>query len=267
MAEGTLTPPAPLAMKDLITEAGLADRAYLKDYLEKPLDKDTGLALLKKLDGAETLIGKKTLIPDDKADPKDVDAFYSKLRPAKPEDYDFKLGEGASPEFDKALRAAAHKSGVDKRQMGKFITELLPIFQDHAKKQGEANAAHDAEFDTMLKLEMGDGYEKRVARAKAAAAELVPASAKKFVGKMDDNSLVLFTVFADALLKKYAGEDDFGSKDNGGGGGNANANDKEALIKELHTLYASEGWKNFQHSDHEKTKKRVDEILASPVFK
>lgn len=269
----TQTPPPPLAMKDLITEAGLADRGWAKDYLDKPLDKDTTISFLKKLDGAETLLGKpKLLLPADDAKDDEVEAFLGKLRPAKADDYEIKLGEKPDENFVKAFRESAHFAGLNKVQTKRLVEKLTPYFQAAAKAKTDENTAakavadkRDADFETLLKSMTGDEFEKRSARVQNAVKELVPETARKFVDKIDDKSLALFVTFADALLSKYAKEDDFKGGNNGGGGGGGQ--DKETLIKELHTLYASEGWKNFQHSDHEKTKKRVDEILASPVFK
>lgn len=267
MPEGTQTPPASLQFKDLIAEAGLTDRGWAKDFADKPLDKDTGLALLKKLDGAETLIGKKTLIPGADAKPEEVEAFLSKLRPAKADDYgELKMGEKADPEFVKTFREAAHHAGMDKRQVDRQLEKLVPVFAAHAKKQADAAAARDVEFQNVIKENMGGAdWDKRTARAKTAARELVPEVAKKFIDKMDDGSLVLFTTMVDAVLKKYAGEGDFNGGEGAAGGG-AGAS-KDELIKELHTLYAKPERNDFKHADHDKVNKRIEEILASPALK
>jgi hypothetical protein len=265
------TPPAPLAMKDIITEAGLADRAYLKDYLEKPLDKETALSLLKKVDNAETLIGKKTIGIPEGDDPKQWDEFAGKMRPAKADDYEIVTGEKPDPEFLKAVREAFYDAGIHKTQANRVFGKLIPTLQAAGKAQKEKAAAleaemekRDKEFADLLKNMTGPEFDKKSARVQAAVKELVPEQARKFVDKIDDKSLALFVAFADSLLAKYAKEDDFTGNTGGGGGGGAP--DKEGLIKELHTLYGSEAWKNFQHADHEKTKKRVDEILASPLL-
>jgi hypothetical protein len=265
----TPPPPAPLALKDLITEAGLTDRGWVKDFADKSLDKDTALAVLKKLDGAESLIGKRKdeLIPGVDAKPEEWDKFFGKMRPAKPEDYEFKLGEKPDENFVKAFRESAHHAGLTKLQTQRLVEKLTPHFQESVKAKEAADAKREEDFAAALKeMTGGADFSKRTERVQAAARALVPEAARAHIDRMKDQDLALFTVFADALLSKYAKEDEFGGKENDGGKPPA-GDDKESLIKELHTLYASDGWKDFRHADHEKTKKRIDEILGNAVFK
>jgi hypothetical protein len=264
-------PPAPLAMKDLITKAGLTDRAYLKDFAEKPLDEETAIAFLKKLDGAETLIGKRPNgIPAADAKPEEWDALFGKLRPEKADDYEIKVGEKPDEGFIKVLRESLHEGGIHKSQAQKMLAKLVPHFEERAKAQTAendkvkaANEAREAAFETMLKAAVGPEYEKKSARAQAAIKELVPEAARQYADKIDDKSLVLLTSFVDALLSKYAKEDDFKSEGGAGGGGDS----KDTLVKELHSIYANPAWKNFQHADHDKLLKREAEIMASPLLK
>jgi len=258
-------PPAVKTFKE-IAPAELHDRGWAKPYLDKPWSPETQAEILKKLDGAETLIGKKTLLPGADAKPEEWDPVLAQLRPAKPEDYDYKFHEKADQDFVKVVREAAHHGGIGKVQLGRMLDKLAPFFQAKDKAVADANAAREAEFEkTMKEMTGGADFAKKSERVKLAARELVPESARQFVDKLDDKSLALFTVFADAVLSKYAGEDEFKVEGDGGGAG---AQDKGALTAELHKLYASEGWtKGFQHPDHEKTVKRVNEILAHPALK
>ena len=259
-------PAAPKFLKDIVPQ-DLHDRGYLKDLLEKELTPETYSAVFKKLDGAETLIGKKpTGIPAADAKPEEIEAFYSKLGLEKPEGYDIKLlGEKPDESFAKEVQAAAHKGRLTQTQLNGFLAELGPKVAARQKAVAEAQAARDKEFEVFVSEAMGPEFDKKVDRVKAAVAELAPEKARKFIDNIDNKSLALLVGLVDGILTKYAGEDDF--KGNGGNGRGRAADDKESLVKELHTLYASEGWKNFQSPDHDKTKKRVDEILASSVFK
>lgn len=263
------TPPpdanAPKLFKDIVP-AELHERGWAKPFLDKPWSPELGVELSKKLDGAETLIGKKTLIPSADAKPEEIDAFLGKLRPEKPEDYEFKLGEKPDEGFVKAFRESAHFAGLSKVQTARLVEKLTPHFQASAKAKSDAEAAREAEYAKVLgEMTGGADFSKKQARVMNAARELVPKEARAFVDKMDDKSLALFAVFADAVLSKYAGEDDFKADGPAGGGG---GEDKAALTAELHKLYASDGWvKGFQHPDHEKTVKRVNEILAHQALK
>lgn len=265
-----ITPPAPLAMKDLITEAGLADRGWAKDYLDKPLDKDTTISFLKKLDGAETLIGKKTLVPGADAKPEELDEFFGKVRPEKADDYAIEAGEKPDEGFIKAVRESFHDGRLHKHQAQKVLAKLVPFLKERetirlnaAAAEKAKNDEREAAFETMLKEAVGPEYEKKSARVQQAIKELVPESARQYADKIDDKSLVLVTAVVDALLSKYAKEDDF--KGDGGGGG-GKQEDKNTLVEELKKLYAEPARNDFRHADHEKINKRINEILAHPAL-
>lgn len=250
-------PPAPLALKDLITEAGLADRGWVKDFADKPLDKDTGLALLKKLDGAESLIGRKIGIPADDAKPEEVSKFYETLRPKTAEDYEFALGEKPDEEFVKALRVAAHKGGASKHTMKVLTTELGAVLKARAQKAAEQQAAADKEFEQLAATTFGADKDKVFERVKAALEENAPAAIKAHIGRLDDKSLVLVAGVVDAILKKYVPEDKLNGK--GGGGGLT----PEAIREEARKLMGSPEYKDQFHPKHADVVKKVNELYAS----
>ncbi len=257
-------PPTEKPFKEFIPTE-FHDRPYLKDFLDKNDTPETRIALFNKLDGAEKLIGKKTVggIPAADAKPEEVEAFYKSLGAAKPEDYEFKLGEKSDEEFNKELRAAAHNAGLSKTQMAKFIDKIAPGV---AARQAAAVAAQtklNTEFDALVAKTFGADNAKIVARVKEALTEHTPAELKPFADKLDNNALAILTGVVNAIILKYTPEDDLKSKD---GGDNKGA-DKAALQEEARKLQASEAWKNWQHPDHAKTQARVKEIYGSPAFK
>lgn len=257
-------PQTPL-MKDVIP-AELHDRGYMKDWLDKPADKETLAGVFKKLDGAETLIGRKIGIPGPDAKPEEVEKFYTTLRAAKPEDYEFEVGDSPDEEFLKELRTAAHVAGLSKKQMTDFVTKLVPGMkarQDAAAKEQEKL---DKEFETLMGEVYADdaGKKKVVERVQAALKEFTPEAWKPHVAKLEKEAQAVLVGVINAVLEKYASEDDLKGSGAGGSGG---ASDREALQKEARELQASEAWKDFRHADHEKTVKRVNEIYNMPVFK
>lgn len=256
-----ITPPAPLALKDLITEAGLADRGWAKDFSEKALDKDTGLALLKKLDGAESLIGKKTLLPGPDDKPEAWDPVLEKLRPAKADDYEIKTGEGADVELLKAFRESAHHGGIGKVQLSRMLEKFMPVMtarQTAAKAEAEKR---EQAYQGFLKEMTGKPeFVKEQTRVMNAARELVPEQARQFIDKLDDKSLALFVTFAHSVLSKYAKEDEFGGKEGNPAG---NGGDKESLQQELYKILGSPEWANFQDPKHNDAKKRYEEITQA----
>lgn len=257
-------PPAPKLFKE-IAPAEFHDRGWAKPFLEKPWTPETQAEIIKKLDGAESLLGKKTLIPGaDVTDEKELDAFYSKLRPEKAEDYDIKaLGEKADEGLVKTMRAAAHKAGMDKRQFSTFLAGLAPDIAARQKAVAEAQAARDKEFEGIVSTTFGKENEKVVARVGEALKEFTPDPLKPHIDKLDNNALAIVTGVINAIMVKFLPEDQLNGKVKGEGA----ESDKGALQKEARDLQASDAWKNFQHPDYEKTKKRVAEIYANPVFK
>lgn len=247
--------PVPLQMKDLLGEANLADRGWAKDYADKPLDKDTATALLKKLDGAESLIGRKIGIPGDDAKPEELEKFYSTLRPAKADDYEIKLGEKPDEEFVKVFRAAAHKAGMSKKQLAELTGELSPVFAARAKAAAEAQAASDKEFEQLAQTLFGADKDKAFERVKAALEAHAPAAVKAHIGRLDNNNLALVAGVVDAIIKKYVPEADMG-------GGKGGSTDTTNLREEGRKLMASPEYRDPFHPKHAEVKAKVDALYA-----
>lgn len=254
-------PPAAPLVKTFVPQ-DLHDREYLKPWLDKPWSPEVGAEVFKKLEGAQSLLGKKRGIPESD-DPKEWDEFLAKLRPARAEDYELTLGEKPDEEFVKAFRTAAFEAGASKRQIKTLTDKLTPFLKTRAEAQAAEQAKIEKEYAEFAKTAMGEGWEKKQARVVAAMKELAPEGARKFIDKLSNNDMALVVATIDAILGKYAKEDDFKAQ----GGGTGGAPDKEALIAELKTLYANPAYKNFTLPDSAKVRKRVEEILASPLLK
>jgi len=260
----TQDPPAPKLFKD-IAPAEFHDRGWIKPFLDKPYTPELGVELVKKLDGAETLIGKKTLIPGADAKPEEVEAFYSKLGLEKAEGYDVKaLGEKPDEGFMKEVQAAAHKGRLTQAQLNGFLSTLAPGIAARQKAVADAQAARDAEFETIVKTTFGADNAKVLARATELLKEHTPEPLRPFIDKLDNNALAILTGITDSFARKYMSEDELKAKDTGTGGGNS---DKETLSAEALKLQSSEAFKNHQHPEYAATQKRVAEIYAHPAFK
>ena len=251
-------PPVPPLMKTLIP-AEFHDRGYLKDWLEKPSSPEMMADVFKKLDGAETLIGKKLGIPAADAKPEEIEKFYAALRPEKDTDYEIKLGEKPDEEFVKEMRAAFHKAGVSKVQAQRFIENITPTFQ--ARQAGvaaEQKKLNDA-FDALVLATFGKDNEKVLARAQEAIKEYAPENLKQFLDKLDNNALTILTGVINAIMVKYVPEDDLNGTNKGGAGGGG---DISVLREEARKIMARPEYKDFQHPEYEALQKRVKEIYA-----
>ena len=254
--------PTPVLTKTLIPQ-DLHDREYMKPWLDKEWTPEVAAEVFKKLDGSQSLLGKKLGIPAADAPDAEVVKFHEALRPAKAEDYEIPVGEKPDEEFVKVFRQAAHEGGVSKRALKVMTEKLMPFFKGRAEASAAAQTKMEAEYAAFAKETMGEGWDKKQARVMTAMKELLPEGAKKNIDRLSNNDMALVVASIDAILSRYAKEDDFKGSGSGGGG----APDKEALMAELHKLYAHKGWKDFTDPESAKVRKRVEEILAHPLLK
>jgi hypothetical protein len=252
---GGTPPPAPATFETIIPEE-FKDRAYLNDLKTLPVGAEGYNALFKKLDGAQTLIGKKTGIPAPDAPEEEWEKFHSALRPAKAEEYEI---AGADEESALAVKNIFHEAGLSKAQAAKLAAKFDAYVGEKTKAQREEAEKLDAEFEGLAKNAFGADTEKVLARSKEMIQQLTPASMAPFLNRLPNESLVLLAGVMETVRAKFMKEDNMG----GGAGAGGSAVDVSALRSEAQTLQSSEAWKNPWHKDHEKTVARVNEIYNS----
>ena len=246
------------------------DRGYLKDLLDKPWGKDTATEVFKKLDGAESLLGKRPVVPTKDSKPEELEKFFSQYRPEKPEEYEFPM----KPEelkthelFVKNVREALHGANVSKVQAQKFMARMTEYGLESQKAAQAAQARKDAEFDALAKAGLGDKNKDVMARVNKAIREHAPAAFKDQIDRLDDKNLVLMAGVIDAIMQKYVPEDKLKAKpDSSSANG---AGDIKAKREEAKTLMGSKAYTNWQDPQHEATVAKVSalykEIAAAGV--
>ena len=238
------------------------EKPYLKDFLAKPVGPETYKELFKKLDGAETLIGKKLGVPAMDAPEAEWDAHFAKLRPAKADEYEVTAGEEADPKFIQAVREAFFEGGATKGQAKKIITKIQAAMSANSAEQVAAQKAHDEAFDALVKTAFGAEEEKKLGVAKAMIAEFTPEAMKPFIGKVTNESLVILAGVLNAVKAKYGVEDSLNPGGAANGGGDVNA-----LYAEGQKLQASAEYRDFQHPKHQETVDRVNAIFKEVAAK
>jgi hypothetical protein len=233
-------------------------KEYLKDVKDMP-------SLLKKFDGAQELIGKRPAgIPQDNAKPEEWNAFNKAFGvPEKPEEYD--IGEipkeiPKNENFEKGMRAAMQKAGLNKRQAKIMAGEYHGALSAMLKEMGAASATADADFDKLAGEAFGDRKDKALSTGKVLIAkytEKAPDAVKEQIAKMSNENLISFAMVLDGIAKDYIKEDQL---PNGAGGGAPTADEKRA---EGRTLMASDAYANPNHPDHAKTVQRVKELYGT----
>ena len=170
------------------------DRTYLADIKTLPVGPDGYKALFKKLDGAQTLIGKKTGIPEANATPEDMEKFYSLLRPAKADEYELPAppeGAEAKPEVVKALKEMFHEAGLSKTQVAKLSSKFEAFANAQNAPAIEEAKKLDAEFKQLTDKTFGAEGANVLARSRELLTTLTPDNLKPYLVKLPNESLVV----------------------------------------------------------------------------
>ena len=246
---------------ETIIPAEFKDKTYLADLKTLPQGPEAYTALFKKLDGAQTLIGKKTGIPAADAPAEEIEKFYGGLRPAKVEDYELpapKEGQTVDPDFIKAARQMFFDAGMSKTQ----VSKLIPAFDKYIAEKSAPQIAEaqklDKEFAELSSKTFGAENAKVLERSKELLKTLCPPTMAPFLTRLPNESLVLFAGVMEAVRAKFMKEDTI---DGGGGGGTTP--DVNALKEEMHKIIASPAWKDYKDSGHDTAKARVSAIAAA----
>lgn len=258
--------PAPLF--ETIIPQEFKDKPYLADIKTLPVTPESYAALFKKLDGAQTLIGKKTGAQPPAADApaEEMEKFYSALRPAKAEDYEFPKpaeGQTVDEDFVKAARGMFHNAGLSKAQVAKLIPQFDKYVAEKSAPILAENARLDAEFKELMGKTFGPENGAVLERSKALLTQLTPDGLKPHLVKLPNEALVVLAGVMESVRAKFMAEDK-GSGDGAGAG--AGATDAAALKEQMYALQGSEAFKDYKHRDHAATIAKI-RALAEAVSK
>lgn len=252
-----------LTMKEFVP-AELHEKPYMKEWLDKPWDKDNAAAFFKKHDGIESLLGKRPAIPGKDAKPEELLKHFEAFAPEKADDYEIPLTEGAAkPDegFLKAVKAAFHAGKINKAQATGFLQEMQKFGATAQKMQAEATQRKAAEFDTLAKSMLGDKGKEVMARAKVLWGEFAPQAVKSNQDKLTDEQMIAVAAILDGIVQKYMPADDIAKlgkpkSDTGTGG----ANDVASKRAQMHDLMKSKSYKDPFAADHAEVLKKVDTL-------
>ncbi len=247
-------------MKELVP-AEFHDRGYLKGILDLEQGPEAYGQVFKKLDGAESLLGKRPALPGTDAKEEDLDKFYGQFRPAKAEDYEIPVGDPtkADAPFLQLVKNAFHAGNISAHQAKRFFAAFNPQIQARALEQQKVAAAAkqkaDADFDTLAKGMLGEAHKEEIALARRMIEENCPAPMREYMGRMKDEDMVLLTGVLNGMAKKYIPEDKLNPKGAKGGA----SPDKSSRDKAFE-LMGSPAYKDQFHPEHDKVRKEVDRL-------
>lgn len=185
-------------------------------YKDKPYLKgvDSQEKLLKMLDGAQELIGKKgPAIPKADATQAEKDAYYDSIgRPKTAAEYVLDGGDKSDPAFVSKVKDVFHKHGLS-AEVAKGIWADVGGVLGGMKATGDAAAAQlDIDFNDLATKTFGTERETVLARGKELISANISPAMKTAIEKLDNNALIVLADVMRNVDKKYIRQDGAGGQ-------------------------------------------------------
>lgn len=248
-------------------EEGVAEKAYTsivpESYKDKPYLKDVKSVdgLFAKLEGAQTLVGKKQFsIPEESASKETWSEFYGKAgRPDKAEGYEFatsELPEGLKKDdkMERAVRGLFHEAGISGKQAKIIQTGYDKLLLASYGEKVKAGEQQDVNFDNLASETFGSDRDKILANSKKLLEAHAPEKFKSEIVKLSNENLILMAGVLNSISKKYIKEDDID------GTGSIGGTSLEELRDEQKKIMASPEYQSSFHPGNEKASARLKEI-------
>lgn len=192
--------------------AVVADPFVLPDaYKDKPYLKgvDSQEKLLKMLDGAQELIGKKgSGIPKVDAPKEEWDAYYESIgRPKTAAEYQFDGVDKADPKFLPKVQAAMHKHGLTASQAKGLWADVNGAISEAITEKGLADKQTDVDFEKLATDTFGVERDRILARGKELIYANISPAMKDAVEKLPNESLVVLADVLRSIDKRYIKND------------------------------------------------------------
>lgn len=230
------------------------DKPYLKDIAAMPEGPDALKALLKKMDNAQGLIGKKSGVPASDAPAEEWETFYTALRPAKEDDYTIGKAKDADPEFIKRMKTIFHEAGVSDSMAGKIEAGFMESAKGQSDAQVAAQKKLDDEFDVLSKATFGADNDAKLKQAEAMIKKHLPENLKPYEGKLSNEAMVVLSAVLNNVHEEYGVEDDLDGK--GGSSGVSVSELREQAVAALKDVAFTDEF----HKDHEQAKAKVKDL-------
>lgn len=192
-AEVASTTPTPEAKADA------PSFAIPEAYKDKPWASKvkTQEDLWKALDGAQSLIGKKTVIPDfATASEQEIEGYFNQLRPQDKAEYSFT--DDTPAEDAEVYRDIFHESGLSKVQAEKLVAKYNEVMG----KRQESLYSEEGMF-AELEKSFGKNYKEVGAKVAASIVPHVSAEDKAVLDAMPNQYVGLIYRMANNMLKAY----------------------------------------------------------------
>lgn len=150
----------------------------------------------KMLDNTQSLVGKKTVVPDfEKATPKEIDDYYAQMRPADKSAYDL----APIPDTERETYAELlHKHGISAKQGSDLIKEYAALQQEQLQKAYDKDA-----FFAELKESFGPSFEETTKKLSQSLALNLNEQDKNILNSMPNQYVALVYRLANNITNAY----------------------------------------------------------------
>lgn len=178
------------------------DKVYLKGV-------DSQEKLLKMLDGAQELLGRKgPAVPKADAPQAEKDAYYEALgRPKDPAGYELPGADKGDPKFTTALRGVFHKYGLSGDAAKGIWNDVQGALGEFVKDSGLATQQANIDFDKLATDSFGTERDAVLTRGKELITANISPAMKPAIDKLDNNALIVLADVLRNVDKKYIKQD------------------------------------------------------------
>jgi len=246
-SDATINPPPPI--EELIPEE-FKGKAYLADVKDIP-------GLFKKLDGAQQLIGKKTIgIPDEKATEEDWTKFYESIgRPKEASEYGLEADE-SNKEFVGEVSKLLFDVGLSKSQAEKLNKGYTDLISKYSDLNGKSQEEQDKEFDSLANEVFGDKKTQALDTAKKLLEENAPDKFRDHINKLSNENLIVLASVLNGVKNRYIAEDNLSGLHKNSTSTESTQDLRDRAVK----LMASEAYSSRLHPRHDEVFSEVQEL-------
>lgn len=236
--------------KDFNIPEAYKDKPYLKDV--KNLDD-----IFKKLDGAQSLIGKSKInFPTEESTDEEIKAFNKAAGvPEKAEDYVF---ESSDKDRDTSLDDKIKELFLNSEITGRSATKLQTGFEALMKEIAETKKTEsDEAFGKLTSEVFGDKADEVIASSRKLIEENLPEALEKPFTELSNEALTIVSAVLDSIKTKYIDEDNINDLN-----GSGNPVTVESLRKEGQALLDHPARNDPFHQDHKAINEKIKEVYA-----
>lgn len=194
--------PLPVKTDSFVLPEAYKDKPYLKGV-------DSQEKLLKMLDGAQELIGKRgPAVPKPEAPQAEWDAYYESIgRPKTANEYVLEGADKGDQKFIPKVQAALHKAGLTSGQAKTVWSEVNVALGEYLKDKGIADAQAEVDFTKVATDAFGAEREAVLTRGKELLHQFISPTMKQHLDTLSNENLVVLVDVLRNIDKKFIKQD------------------------------------------------------------